>query len=122
MANVLDWLLKRSRSNEVSWIEVADLKHRLDHGEPLLVVDVRGPEEFAGPLGHITGAVNLPLPEVSSRLAELLSDQRPIVFVCLTDKRSSQAATTLSAAGHAHVAVLRGGMQRWRDEACGEPR
>jgi rhodanese-related sulfurtransferase len=36
-------------------------------------------------------------------------------MVCLTDKRSSQAATALSDAGIHSVAVLRGGMKAWRE-------
>jgi rhodanese-related sulfurtransferase len=36
------------------------------------------------------------------------------VLVCLTDKRSSQAAAELAAAGARDVAVLRGGMRAWR--------
>ena len=35
-------------------------------------------------------------------------------MVCLTDKRSSQAAADLAAAGMRNVAVLRGGMKSWR--------
>jgi rhodanese-related sulfurtransferase len=49
-----------------------------------------------------------------ARLEELAADPRPVVCVCLTDKRSSQAAANLMATGHAEVAVLRGGMRGWR--------
>jgi rhodanese-related sulfurtransferase len=38
------------------------------------------------------------------------------VLVCLTDKRSSQAAADLAAAGLRDVAVLKGGMRAWRGE------
>ena len=112
----LDRVLNRTRGREPAWIEPDHLKRRLDAGESLLVVDVRGPEEFAGQLGHIGSAVNLPLPELPARVARLAADPRPIVCVCLTDKRSWQAAAALAAAGHRNVAVLRGGMQRWRDQ------
>jgi hypothetical protein len=46
------------------------------------VVDVRSPEEFTGELGHITGALLLPLLELNQRLAELTPHrQRTIVTV-----------------------------------------
>jgi uncharacterized membrane protein YdjX (TVP38/TMEM64 family) len=49
---------------------------------PPLVLDVRSPEEFAGALGHIDGAVLLPLPELEGRLRELVPHRgRPIVTV-----------------------------------------
>ena len=49
---------------------------------PPLVIDVRSPEEFAGELGHVDGAVLLPLPELEGRLSELVPHRgRPIVTV-----------------------------------------
>jgi rhodanese-related sulfurtransferase len=54
----------------------------LSQNAPLLVVDVRSPEEFTGALGHIAGALLLPLPELDQRLAELTPHrQRTIVTV-----------------------------------------
>ncbi|HTW53206.1 MAG TPA: rhodanese-like domain-containing protein [Stellaceae bacterium] len=96
------------------WVDVADLRARLAGEEPL-VLDVRGPDEFAGPLGHIEGALNIPLAELAARHAELAGAGRPIVCVCLTDKRSATAATQLAAAGVGEVSVLRGGMKAWRE-------
>jgi rhodanese-related sulfurtransferase len=105
------------QSTEPAWLEPADLQRRLAAGEPLLLLDVRGADEFTGPLGHLAGAVNLPLPELPAHLAELAAEPRPIVAICLTDKRSARAAVELAAAGHRDVAVLRGGMDRWRRES-----
>ena len=99
------------------WIEPADLATRLPEDASPLVLDVRGPDEFDGPLGHITGAINLPLNELPSRLTELVSQSRPIVVVCKTDRRSSMAAQQLRKAGMPNVSVLRGGMEQWRAES-----
>jgi uncharacterized membrane protein YdjX (TVP38/TMEM64 family) len=47
-----------------------------------LVLDVRSPEEFVGALGHIDGAVLLPLPELEGRLSALVPHRgRPMVIV-----------------------------------------
>jgi rhodanese-related sulfurtransferase len=105
----------------VAWLEPDELRRRLAGDAPPVVLDVRGPDEFTGPLGHIAGAVNIPLGELSDRVPELAAAQRPIVTVCLTDKRSSQAALQLGTAGVKRVAVLRGGMRRWRAEADTQP-
>lgn len=98
------------------WMETGELHHRLDSGETPLIIDVRGPDEFDGPLGHIDGALNVPLPDLSARIPELGRTGGPIVLVCLTDKRSSQAAAELAEAGIRDVTVLRGGMRAWRGE------
>ena len=96
------------------WIEAGALRDRLGRGERPLILDVRGPDEFDGPLGHIEGARNLPLPELPRRMAEIGREAGSVVVVCLTDKRSSQAAALLAEAGIRDVAVLRGGMRAWR--------
>jgi rhodanese-related sulfurtransferase len=96
------------------WLEPAELQNRLDRGELPMIIDVRGPDEFAGSLGHIEGALNIPLAGLPERTAELARARCPIVLVCLTDKRSSQAAAELAGAGIGDVAVLRGGMRGWR--------
>jgi uncharacterized membrane protein YdjX (TVP38/TMEM64 family)/rhodanese-related sulfurtransferase len=97
-----------------TWIEAKELERRLDRGEAVTVVDVRGPDEFTGSLGHIASARNIPVGELGSRLAELTGLERaPLVLVCRTDKRSATAAKTLRAAGFTQVFVLRRGMEQW---------
>ena len=108
-------LLQRFKNEgTVRWIEVGELAPRLDGREAVAVIDVRGPDEFSGPLGHIADARNVPLPELARRVAELGSlIETPVVLVCQTDKRSANAAAVLDAAGFRDVLVLRGGMMRW---------
>jgi rhodanese-related sulfurtransferase len=103
-------------SSGPAWIEPSDLATSLKEAEAPLVVDVRRPDEFTGPLGHIDGAVNLPLDQFAAHIAELTGQKRPMVLVCHTDRRSSAAAAQLRAAGVESVAVLRGGMVAWRQE------
>ena len=79
----------------------------------LQIVDVREPDEFAGPLGHIEGARSLPLGDLEKRAGEL-TKERPIVTVCRAGARSAQAAAILRKAGFGNVANLAGGMLRWR--------
>ena len=75
----------------------------------IALIDVREPDEFVGQLGHISGALNIPLGEVQNRMSEIetLRD-RPVVLICRTDKRSASAATALRSAGFSDVHILRG--------------
>jgi glyoxylase-like metal-dependent hydrolase (beta-lactamase superfamily II)/rhodanese-related sulfurtransferase len=86
-----------------------------EYSGPLQVLDVREPDEFTGPLGHIHGARLIPLGALAGRVAELSRD-RPVVAVCRAGSRSAQAVTLLSQAGFAQLANLAGGMLRWRAE------
>jgi hypothetical protein len=60
-----------------SWIEAAALVKRREQDATLLILDVRGPDEFTGPLGHIAGATNLPVNDLPERLPELVRKDRP---------------------------------------------
>ncbi len=82
------------------------------------VLDVREPVEFTGPLGHIRGAIPLPLGELAARAGELPRD-KPIVAACRAGSRSAHATAILQKAGLSDVANLPGGMLRWRAEGRG---
>ena len=79
------------------------------------ILDVREPDEFTGPLGHIEGAVLIPLGQLAARVDELKHD-RPVVAVCRAGSRSAQAITILQQTGFSEIANLNGGMLRWRAE------
>lgn len=101
-------------SQSDGWVDVPDLRAALAEETPPVVVDVRNPDEFTGPLGHIEGATNIPLPVFAGQAERLAAEERLVVLVCHTDRRSSAAATYLRRAGGRQVAVLRGGMMAWR--------
>jgi glyoxylase-like metal-dependent hydrolase (beta-lactamase superfamily II)/rhodanese-related sulfurtransferase len=87
-----------------------------EHGGDVQILDVREPDEFTGPLGHIAGAILIPLGELAGRVSELSHD-RPIVAVCRAGGRSVQAISILQQNGFRDAANLAGGMLRWRAEA-----
>jgi glyoxylase-like metal-dependent hydrolase (beta-lactamase superfamily II)/rhodanese-related sulfurtransferase len=82
------------------------------------VLDVREPAEFNGALGHIEGALLIPLGALPGRCDELDS-ARPVVVVCRSGARSARAVAMLAKAGFSQTANLSGGMLRWRAE--GQP-
>lgn len=79
----------------------------------VLVLDVRELDEFTGPLGHIPGAVNIPLGTLADSVGGLAKD-KPVVAVCRAGGRSARATVILDQAGFENVANLTGGMLRWR--------
>ncbi|NJN16573.1 MAG: rhodanese-like domain-containing protein [Oscillochloris sp.] len=92
-------------------ISVADLKARLDSGEPLVVLDVRTPEEFTGD-GHVAGATLIPLPELGQRMAELDKDA-PTACFCRSGNRSRSACDQLAQAGFSNLVNVDGGIIAW---------
>ncbi len=97
-------------------IEPIELVARVSAAESPLIVDVREPEEFVGDLGHIEGALLVPLDSLQRRLPKLAGYVgRTLVVVCRSGARSASACAMLRQAGFAQVANLSGGMLAWRD-------
>ena len=78
------------------------------------VIDVREPMEYA--TGHIAGSLNVPL----ARITEADLPSGPLVLVCHSGNRSSQALSRLLQNGHPHaLADLEGGIPAWQQ--AGQP-
>ncbi len=90
---------------EVSVKEAAAMK---DAGS--FILDVRQPEEWNQ--GHISGALLIPLGDLSARLSELPTD-KDIVVVCRSGNRSAQARDILRNAGLSRTTSMAGGMNEW---------
>jgi adenylyltransferase/sulfurtransferase len=94
-------------------ITVQELKTRLARKDPLVLIDVRQPEEFAQ--SHIDGAKLIPLAELPGRVGEL-DKQAEIVVNCRTGGRSARACELLMSQGFKRVYNLVGGNERWQAE------
>lgn len=115
MPNIADWGPVRHTYAGLKEIEPQWVAEHLDQ---VYVVDVRNEEEFNQPLGHIAKAQLIPLNQLESRLPEIPQD-RPLVTVCHSGSRSSQATVMLKRHGIDRAANLRGGMLAW--QASGLP-
>ena len=82
------------------------------HIDDLFILDVRSPGEFEGELGHLEGAYLIPLDELRERLGEI-PQERPVVAVCQSGKRSAMAAEILLKSGYPRVANVSGGLIQW---------
>jgi SulP family sulfate permease len=93
-----------------------ELWHKL-HGDtadlPPFIVDVREPREFQR--GHIPEAQSIPLPKIMMDTIKLPND-RQIVVVCRSGRRSRRAAYILHQMGIVNVVILEGGMLAWEAE------
>ncbi|MGB5536621.1 MAG: rhodanese-like domain-containing protein, partial [Thiogranum sp.] len=95
-------------------IDIADLKQRLDAGADVLVLDVRTAQDFVGEQGHIATVTHIPLEELAERLEDISEYQeRPVIIVCRTDRKSAKAARILAQNGFADVHIARMGMTAW---------
>jgi rhodanese-related sulfurtransferase len=76
------------------------------------VVDVRTPEEYRD-LGHVPGAILLPVDLIVAGAATLPRDGRPLLVHCEHGIRSIHACEVLAHAGLEGLLNLRGGLSVW---------
>lgn len=72
------------------------------------LIDVRSGAEFA--VGHIPGAINIPLEQVEARAADI--GEGPVLMICEAGTRAAIAAGWLEV--RQSVSVLEGGTAAWR--------
>ena len=104
------------KRDELEPVSRSELRHRMRDGL-VTVLDVRPPDEFA--LGHLPGAINIPLAELERRLAELPRKLEIVAYCrgpyCVL---SFEAVAALRAVGF-EARRLEDGLPEWR--AAGLP-
>ncbi len=94
-------------------ITAQQVYEQLQSGEKLLLLDVRTEEEYTGPLGHIDGALLIPLHTIEQRYKELLPyKDREIIVYCRSGNRSQPASAFLVQKGF-KVKNMLGGVKAW---------
>lgn len=90
-----------------------EIKQRLDAGEPLLLIDVREPEEIM--TAAIDGAQEYPLSQARAWI-DTLPKEGDLVIMCHHGSRSAQVALALVQRGHTNVTNMTGGIDQWSRE------
>ena len=99
-------------TKEAPEITVEELKRRRDAGAPLVLLDVREPQEYE--IARIGGARLIPLGELPDRLAELNEDAELVVH-CHSGMRSARAVQFLRQHGFNKAVNLAGGIDAWSE-------
>jgi hydroxyacylglutathione hydrolase len=104
---ILAWFKAGFESIELPQIDPDSLREEIP---AVTVIDVRGPGEYAG--GHVPGARNVPLNQLSRRIAEI--DRVPrLAVICAGGYRSSAAASFLARHGFSGISNVTGGTSAW---------
>lgn len=87
------------------------LSTRMAAGDPLVVVDVREPQEWAA--GLLPGALPIPRGVLEGQVDGHLPRDAEIVLYCAAGARSALAAVSLQEMGYTSVEHLAGGFAAW---------
>ena len=114
------WACTRAGDSPVKEITVEQVKMKIADSADVVLLDVRTEGEFKGNLGHLPGAVLIPIQELENRLNELDEyKNKEIIVYCRSGNRSGTGAQILNEKGFNAVNML-GGMIEW-NEKYGKP-
>jgi rhodanese-related sulfurtransferase len=108
------WLLIR-RFLPVKGLEnlsAEQVRERLKNTREYVFIDVREPQEYKQ--GHIQGFKNIPLSQLTQRLAEI-DRNKEVILACRSGMRSTTAAKILRKNGFTRIAHLKNGILSWHD-------
>jgi rhodanese-related sulfurtransferase len=106
----------------VPFVGPAEVAEKMKANEDLLILDVRTPGEFAS--DHPRGAMNLPVGDLKARLAEIPEANleslkaTPVYVICASNSRAASAARVLKGKGFSSLAVIDGGVGKWKRQGC----
>jgi rhodanese-related sulfurtransferase len=83
----------------------------LDQKKGMVLLDVRPDKEYE--LGHIPGAVHVPLSDIGSKIKKLKKDKELVVY-CRNGNQSIWAIKRLMGMGYKNLYNLRGGYNAWQ--------
>lgn len=83
---------------------------RITTSPPLQVIDLRQPWEYK--IGHIPGAINIPVTELEQHLEEIHRDEDVLIY-CLNGTRTHRAEPILIEADFSNIYHLNGTFNAW---------
>jgi sulfur-carrier protein adenylyltransferase/sulfurtransferase len=99
---------------QVRSISAAQLAQRIKAtGQPISLIDVREPAEFAA--SHLPRAINIPLNTIEQHNRQL-PHAGTVIFMCRSGVRSQQACALASRMGVSEAWQLEGGLLAWKAE------
>ncbi len=93
-------------------IDGKEMEALMSDGKPMVIVDVREPNEFAA--GHIKGAINIPYDAAKPRVLKELAPKDRIVFICHGGPMGDELGKLLTKNDYPDVYNLAGGMKKWK--------
>jgi rhodanese-related sulfurtransferase len=111
IAVVVGWNLFKPAGGGIVNVDAAGAQEAISRGAQ--IVDVRSPGEFQ--LGHIPGAINVPIEQFEGQATGWDRDGEYLVY-CATGARSQSAIDIMSRTGFANVKHFNAGLVAWPGE------
>lgn len=107
-AIILAWNLFKPANAGIANVDAAGAERAIAQGAQ--VIDVRSAGEYQ--LGHISGALNVPVETVEAQAASWDRNKTYVVY-CATGARSTSAVETMRGLGFTSIRHFNAGLQAW---------
>jgi len=102
----------KEAKEKIKEVTVAEAKAKIDSGAPLVILDVREPNEFKR--GHVPKAINIPRGLLEFQVTKKIPDKNAYIIVyCAVGGRGALAAYALVQMGYKNVVNMDGGWKAW---------
>ena len=95
----------------VAYTEPDYLKWLIDSRQPVVVVDLRKPQEFKA--GHLPGAISVPMTELDRRFTEIPTTPMVVLYCQCPVEEAATAYAFLETRGYLNHVVLQEGYDGW---------
>jgi len=103
------------RSIRMARLEPSDLKHMIDAGQPVFIVDLRHPLDYLPDPRTIPGALSLTPDKLVEQSERIPRDQEVVLFcTCPSEATAAKMTLRLRNMGIQRVRPLRGGYDEWK--------
>jgi rhodanese-related sulfurtransferase len=99
--------------SKVIYVDADTLKKQLDAGANIFILDIQEKNTYAE--SHLAHAVNIPLAELEQKRIEIPINKKIIVYGA-TELQGFQGGVRLYDLGIANNAILKGGLNGWKDK------
>jgi rhodanese-related sulfurtransferase len=109
------WLASREAGKAPFRVVRAGVANEIVRDAPeVFILDLRSPEEFQGPKGHLRNALNIPLGRMPYRLLEIRSFRAETFLVyCSSDECGQTGMRILKDSGFPDAILIDGGIDGW---------
>ncbi len=99
---------------KASYVTPTEVKDWQKSSKPVVIVDVREPQEFEA--GHIPDAINIPYAQAEEKIKDLDWSKSHVFYCIHSSWRAPYVANLAADLGHNNAYILEGGVAAWNAE------
>lgn len=94
-------------------VDAGEVFESIKSKKDIVLIDVRTEQEYSR--GNINGSINIPLPDLGSRINDVVKDKNKNIYLyCLSGSRSAVGVGVMKKLGYGNAFSMTSGLLSWR--------